>query len=290
MMARIRFVVGLAIVGLFASVTEAGMIVNHGAVRLRFDDQREDVTDRGDSVSASKAYSGFRLTQSGSASVAASADLIRLSFSGSENGGEGRGGAAGGAWQDIMFIDDSNVSLPSVVLRFIVEGSLSANYLSEDVNRVAKVVAGIDLVSNLQGEQIQAPDSGELSTAAYLFGDDNTIFRGWKSFTYDDGSFQGIYESIVRYDNQLGGYGFTVIAGIGVNLRHGFASGNFSNTFRLDGVFDDQGNAIDNVRFDSGLRLSGAVVPEPSSVVLAGLGMVTLAGVTAVRRRRGRAA
>lgn len=61
------------------------------------------------------------------------------------------------------------------------------------------------------------------------------------------------------------------------------AQQDFGRTFKIVGLFDENGDAITDYRFDSGIRISS--VPEPSSMTLLAVGSA-LVGVAAVRGSR----
>lgn len=238
-------------------------------------------------LSESGSYSwqnpGASVSQEGFASTSKSSNLFRLSYDAAANGLSGPSpfavGGAGAAWQDIVYVNNYDIANP-ISIRFQYEGIMSASGTS--IDPITLVVANILGANNLQGENITASGGGFGNITATLQGNGTFGAKGWSSYSFDGSAFTGTYDLILYYDPILRGYDFSVFAAVTTSIgRSGSASGDFTSTFSISGVFDNQGQELTDVQFDSGLTLT--VVPEPSSLILMSAGAAVL---LLMRKRR----
>lgn len=197
---------------------------------------------------------------------------------------------ASASWRDILYLKEPAAVPDPLMLRFEIDGSLAITSYSSYSNASAEfgfsLFSHVDdlLIDNVQTTGVH----NRVKITRYGYNTEITDIRGFTIHNNDPGAFVGTFEYLIPYNPEYGGYTWNLV-GMARTITYGAsADADFSHTLRLEGVYDQNGARLDEsmFRLDSGLTFSSAV-PEPSSAVLAGLGVVALTGFL---MRRGRAA
>lgn len=199
---------------------------------------------------------------------------------------------AGAYWRDIATIGGGfNPSF--ITLNFDVEGSLRGQ------NNGFSSALSVNMSNNVDGgfdnyfDQVSAQLTHDGFTAGGFDSLSTTDIEGGIHFT-------GSFHIDAPYNATLGGYDWGVVLTVRADAIRGFldivaekptwAEVGSLQSIALRSVIDPDGNPI-AVTFDSGLSLqSASTVPEPTSIILFGLGAIGLGFVAARRRVKHRVA
>jgi hypothetical protein len=253
-----------------------------------------ELTEMG-TTSAALAESGtgtgnaLQIVSSSAATSPFGPSLMRLEANAYDNGkGDfiSGGASANGRWRDIIFYSGDQ-TLSSLTLVFHAEGTFSADLLGSYYKYYGRTGLSIEMSPDIDA----FPDRSytDRASVGYSIGNDaeGWTHEGFDSFTYDpsNGHFSGTFTFDAPYDAEKEGYTWYVAMTASASAKGGSASALLGNTISLVSVSSTDGDSIDSadLSFDSGLKISA--VPEPTSLVMLSVGLVS--ALTYCRKRAG---
>ncbi len=192
------------------------------------------------------------------------------------------------SWRDIISLSDSAAPPDFLRLQFVVDGHLDVTTNSDSGHAIAELgfyFTDIDL--------LQTANSGTSGFSSYaslsrFYGQTTQTVSGFESHNGDLGAFSAMFEYDAPFDADLGGFTWNLVAMARTSAKDGSAVSDFGGTLRLTAVLGPDGVPLtaSDIRFDSGLQLVPASVPEPASVAMLGTSVVVGLGYGWCRRKR----
>jgi len=178
-------------------------------------------------------------------------------------------------WRDRITLKNTTVAPSFITVRLRLTGLLSAVEDQVDANfshARARAWAG-------NGYQFSQFGRGTSTDLGYL--EQHAKFgyfdSGFDSLDRQGTKFNGTFSARINFNPTTKDYAFHTGVRTYAYAHRGSALADFSNTLGIDAVFDDQGRQLTgaDIQFASGIQFGSAAVPEPTSIVIFGLGGCT---------------